>query len=366
MSFELSFLRYRYSFGLRFAGEHTSSLDLASYTTAHVLHRIIVILPFAIRMSQHKLSEDAILSIIWPATTQVITGSIPGNVQVNELEFDGEKIKNVHKRQAQAAHTLGCRSLCHGASGETFLSGGLHDSTIILHNSSCKALAISSTNIQETTCLAHSPAVLNVAAGTSRGTIRKIAYSESSVDGSWSLTQEADIPTGQNSMVNSVAYSPDGVMIVAALQNGCMVVVSSESHALLSSQSCSPLCLRAVEWSADGREIYAAGDDHRVYAFDASGLSSGSVSGGVPLPVLSVLSGHTGFLCALAAAPNKALVASAGNDRTIRLWDARKRECVATYEGASDKVWCLVWSPDGRSLAAGTEAGTLILWTPKM
>jgi WD40 repeat protein len=316
-------------------------------------------------MSQHKIAEDAVLAVAWPTSDRIISGCIPGTVQINELEMDGDKVKTVKKRQAQAAHTLGCRSLTHSSAGDTFVSGGLHDSTVILHASN-KQLAVNASNIQEATCLMHSPASLSVAAGTVRGTIRILGYAEALEDGQWSFSQQADISTGQNSIVNSVAYSPDGSMIVAACGNGSVVVVSCESLTVLSSNACSPSTLRAVEWSKDGREIYAAGDDHRVYAFDGSGLGSGAISGGAALPVLSILGGHTGFICALAAMPTRPLIATSGNDRTIRIWDARKRECVATFEGAADKVWSLAWRPDGRSIAAGTEAGTLILWTPKL
>jgi WD40 repeat protein len=46
---------------------------------------------------------------------------------------------------------------------------------------------------------------------------------------------------------------------------------------------------------------------------------------------------------------------SAGEDKTVRVWDSRSFKLLATLEGHRDSVMCLAVSPDGRSLAAGSK-----------
>lgn len=317
--------------------------------------------------SQHKVAEDAVLSVAWPSAARVVVGSIPGTVSVFDVALEGKKGKAgaaVERVASVAPHALGARSLTFPASGEHFVSGGLHDSTVVLHAADGRVLALHTpAGVQETTCLAHSPAKLQVAVGTKSGAVRLVAYGQSMEDGSFSLREEASVPGG-SAYVTGVAFNPDGSLLASVDSRGVLRVVDLETSAEVCAVHASPSGLRDVDWSADGREVYAAGDDHRVFVFDASGLAGGSPA--TSLPLMAALAGHMGFILAVSAAPDRSVVATAGNDRTIRVWDARKRECVATLDACADKVWSVCWSPDGKSVAAGTEAGTLVLWTPKM
>lgn len=64
----------------------------------------------------------------------------------------------------------------------------------------------------------------------------------------------------------------------------------------------------------------------------------------------------------IAYSPNGLIVASAGNDRRICLWDPKTGCRLRDLEGHRDAVLALAFSPDGRILASGSADKTLRLW----
>jgi WD40 repeat protein len=70
------------------------------------------------------------------------------------------------------------------------------------------------------------------------------------------------------------------------------------------------------------------------------------------------LSGHAGVVNAVVFSPDGRLLAAAGGtpskEGEIRLWDWRARQLVRTIRAHTDTIYSLAFSPDGRLLAAGS------------
>ncbi len=99
----------------------------------------------------------------------------------------------------------------------------------------------------------------------------------------------------------------------------------------------------ALAWSPDGRRLASADKERGIHIWESS---SGKR--------LQTLEGHKATAVALAWSPDGKTLASSGyRDGTVRLWDAASGKILRAIEGhqASDRGVLLAWSPDGRLLA---------------
>ncbi len=77
--------------------------------------------------------------------------------------------------------------------------------------------------------------------------------------------------------------------------------------------------------------------------------------------LIRTLEGHTDFVYSVAFSPDGQTLASASNDKTVKLWRVSDGSLIRTLQGTSS-VESVVFSPDGQTLASGSADNTVRLW----
>jgi len=71
------------------------------------------------------------------------------------------------------------------------------------------------------------------------------------------------------------------------------------------------------------------------------------------------LQGHTGDVHSVAWSPDGKTLASGSNDKTVKLWKAATGKLLASLQGPTGDVHSVAWSPDGKTLASGSSDQTV-------
>ena len=90
-----------------------------------------------------------------------------------------------------------------------------------------------------------------------------------------------------------------------------------------------------------------------------SGVELWDVAAAVPL---ATLTGHTGWVRAVAWSPDGTHLATGGDDRTVRIWNTATTTTTTTLTGHTNWVQAVTWSPDGTHLATASTDHTIRIW----
>jgi WD40 repeat protein len=108
---------------------------------------------------------------------------------------------------------------------------------------------------------------------------------------------------------------------------------------------------RCIDFSPTDFMIATAGSDTNIRIWDTRNGQ-----------LLKTLELHTDLLRSIRFSPDGHRLASGDRDGTLVLWDVDNGVCSQKLHGHTDEVTSVVFSPDGQTLASGSGDGTIKLW----
>ncbi|MFD0345439.1 WD40 repeat domain-containing protein [Kitasatospora aburaviensis] len=163
----------------------------------------------------------------------------------------------------------------------------------------------------------------------------------------------------------ALALSPDGTVLAVGTADGRLLTGPSDGTPLRARplDPCGPVY--AAVFLGDGADLAFACDSQHVHLLAAADPDARPRKSGIF---------HPDHLRHLAVSPDGRLLATAGNDRVVVVWDVRTGRSLgadpnrpaepeeAARTVGSDTVHALAFAPDGRTLADVGQQGALRLW----
>ncbi len=165
---------------------------------------------------------------------------------------------------------------------------------------------------------------------------------------------------GQPAPITALAFSPDATLLASGSVQSSDVwlwKVPSGEPLLLIPDAVEDCSVDALAFQPGGQLLAIGGIDW---------LATGEDDGEVVLWGVDerrMKHALSGGATAIAFDPTGRLLACAGLNHTIRVWDVQDNRVVRQEEQAhADTISCLAWSPDGRLLASGGDDRVIRLW----
>ena len=120
-------------------------------------------------------------------------------------------------------------------------------------------------------------------------------------------------------------------------------------------------------FSPDGTTVASGGQDNVVRLWDTTARQPSGLKKFFGVftdnrsPRLTI-QGHTVHVRTLAFSPDGKMLAGGSNAGSIHLWDAHTGTKFFTFTGHSNRVSAVAFSPDGKTLASGSQSGEICLW----
>ena len=196
--------------------------------------------------------------------------------------------------------------------------------------------------------------------------------------------------------ITSITFSPDGTHLAIA-RHGAVEVHDARTRAIVHRLDHTPFNVNVVRFSPDGRQIVAAGGepgragrlwirdrangkllrsarvhDDTIYALavspDGLRLVTGSYDQTLAVSEIALdapplrIAGHNGAVYALDFRKGGRVFASAGADRTAKLWSTESGKRLETFSQPFKELSAVVFSPDGQRVIAAGADNRLRVW----
>ena len=109
----------------------------------------------------------------------------------------------------------------------------------------------------------------------------------------------------------------------------------------------------SVAFSPDNKKIATAGADRTIRIFE---VETGKLA--------IQIEDHADWIFGVAWSPDGKRLASASRDKTAKVFDVEKKESLVTFPGHAQPVYTVSFAPDGKGIATGGEDNRIRIWNP--
>ena len=174
----------------------------------------------------------------------------------------------------------------------------------------------------------------------------------------------------------SVAFSPDGKWIACGVVDGMIKVFDVESGKMVHALEGHAMPVRTLAFSPDSGNLMTGSDDSHIKIYDMRNAEP-----------IATLSGHGSWVLCVDASPTSTQLASrwvfidglllstrnsyssfmilltrSSSDKTVKLWDLHKRECIHTFTNHTEQVWSCKYNHDGTRLVSAGDDGHIFVY----
>ncbi len=165
---------------------------------------------------------------------------------------------------------------------------------------------------------------------------------------------------GHKSWIWSVAFSPNGKTLASGSEDQTVKIWDLKKGEDLCTLDEHNDWVRSVAFSPDGKTLASGSEDQTVKIWNIADISN--------VKCIKTYEKFSSWIRSIdftfvVGSNNQTLelVAIGGEEPTVQLWNTQTDE-IQFLEGHQERIWSVVFSNDGKTLASSSEDGTIMLW----
>uniref|UniRef100_A0A8C8HL63 WD repeat-containing protein 48 n=1 Tax=Oncorhynchus tshawytscha TaxID=74940 RepID=A0A8C8HL63_ONCTS len=182
----------------------------------------------------------------------------------------------------------------------------------------------------------------------------------------WSVNQHKQDPyiasmEHHTDWVNDIVLCCNGKTLISASSDTTVKVWNAQKGFCMSTLRTHKDYVKALAYAKDKELVASAGLDRQIFLWDVNTLTALTASNNTV--TTSSLSGNKDSIYSLAMNQMGTVIVSGSTEKVLRVWDPRTCAKLMKLKGHSDNVKSLLLNRDGTQCLSGSSDGTIRLWS---